>query len=421
MSNMMQKQILSALLDKYERSSFFRAQSTPTRRIMLKLYDGGDKSDFAYYDIEQPDQITSVNSAVIELQRSELLFFKWMGGETNHFIAGVWLNMEKLDAAYALAGRTPKGDVIDEILAEIANIRSQVTSEWFDAFLQEAHDLVSRKRSIVSLLPADKEERANLFRAILAINDMDSTEITERAFSLKCFGDSKKFERTVKTRIISILKKHLELDDDTRDEDVLRQVGIIKYPEQFEFCGNISFLFEREAVDFAPLRFGSSISISDLLRGTLTISPDVKRILTIENRANYIEYIRKSKADNEVVIYHAGQYSPHKKKFFLAIRQAMPKTCSWEHWGDIDFGGFSMLARLRREIEPTTSPFRMDIAELRKYDHLKAPITNTYADRLARLLQKSELSDCFACLEYMIANKVRLEQESMLTESSEKH
>ena len=420
MSSLIEKNVLSALLDKYEHSSFFREKTIPTRRIMLKFYDGSGKSDFPYYDIEQSERRVSVNRAVKELQNFGYLSFEWMKGEREHIIAKVWLNIDNIESAYQFAERKSKGDVIDEVLAEIANTRKQVASLWFCIFLQDAYDTVSRKRSIVSSIPDNKEERGNLFRAILAIDEMSGSELTERAFSLKYFGDSKKFERTVKTRIVSILKKYQECDDDTRDEDVLRQIGIIKYPEQFEFCGKINLSFGCGTVDFAPLCAGGSIYVSDLLKGELTISPDVKRILSIENRANYIEYIRKIKADDEVVLYHAGQYSPSKKKFFLAIHKAMPKGCSWLHWGDIDFGGFSMLARLRREIGSEIAPFRMNAPELIQYEYLAASVTNAYTEKLTGLVQKSELSDCHECIKYMIKNKVKLEQESMLTDSSEK-
>jgi hypothetical protein len=411
----MQKKILASLLDKYERSSFFTDKKQPTRRILLNFYDGG-KSDFPYYDIEQSERRISVNRAVTELSELDLLSFEWMKGERDHIIAKVWLNTDKLELAYEVAGRKSKSDVVDEICLEILDMHEQVSSLWFKNFFHDAYTVISQKRSIVSSIPTDATERNHLFKAICTIDKMTGPEITERVFSLQCFGDSKKFEKAIRSRIISILRKYLECDDDTRDEDILRQVGIVKYPEQFEFCGKVSLMIEDEVVDFAPLRFGGSLSISDLLRGNLVISPYVKRILSIENRANYIEYIQKSMAGDELVLYHAGQYSPSKRHFFLAISEKMPEGCIWAHWGDIDYGGFSMLARLRREIRKEIKPFRMNTFELVNYKHLTAPITEQYAEKLKLLTAKHELLDCYDCINYLIANKVRLEQESMLVE-----
>lgn len=415
MSSTIQKKILSTLLDKYERSSFFRDKKQPARRILLKFYDGG-KSDFPFYDIEQSERRISVNRAVTELAELNLLSFEWMKGELDHIIAKVWLNTDELEFAYEVAGRKSKSDVVDEICLEILDMHEQVSSPWFKNFFYDAYTVISQKRSIISSIPDDKTERKRLFKTICTIDKMAGLEITERVFSLQCFGDSKKFEKATRSRIISILRKYLECDDDTCDEDILRQVGIVKYPEQFEFSGQVSLAIEDKVVDFAPLHFGGSISISDLLRGNLVISPYVKRILSIENRANYIEYIQKSMADDELVLYHAGQYSPSKKHFFLAISEKMPEGCIWTHWGDIDYGGFSMLARLRREIRKEIKPFRMNTSELINYKHLTAPITEQYVEKLKLLTAKHELLDCYECIHYLIAHKIRLEQEAMLVE-----
>lgn len=415
MNDKIQKNILWALIDKYERSSLFIDEKQSTRRILLKFYDGG-KSDFPYYDIEQSERRISVNRAVLELAELNLISFEWMKGERDHIVAKVWLNIDKLQYAYEVADRKSKRDVVDEICLEILDMQEQVSSSWFKEFFSDAYTAVSQKCSVINSIPADKDERNYLFTAIREI-DKISSEVTERVFSLQCFGDSKKFERVARSRIISILRRYLECDDDTRDEEILRQIGIVKYPEQFEFCGKICLAIGAKLVDFTPLRFGSSINISDLSRGRLVILPYVKRILTIENRANYIEYIRKNMVDDELVLYHAGQYSPSKKQFFLAVAKKMPEDCIWEHWGDIDYGGFSMLARLRREIWQEVKPYRMNISELMKYKHLAAQITPQYAQKLKMLTTKQELLDCHDCLNYLITNKVRLEQESMLTES----
>jgi hypothetical protein len=45
MADAARERILHALLDRYERSSFFRERKEPTRRILMNLYNSG-KSDF---------------------------------------------------------------------------------------------------------------------------------------------------------------------------------------------------------------------------------------------------------------------------------------------------------------------------------------------------------------------------------------
>jgi hypothetical protein len=416
MSDRYQRQLISALLDKYERSSFFREGTQPTRRIMLKLYDGG-QTEFPQYDIEQFEKRAVINRAVLSLYEARLVSYQWMKGEENHIIAQVWLNFENRSSAYFLIGRQPKSDAMDAVCLELLDALDNVHSEWAKQFLSDAYDAISRKRSIGNRLPADKNERTDLIRAIYFINQMGEMEMLERVFSLQCFGDSKRFEKAVKSRLLGILSKYLDSEDDNTDEALLRQVGITKYPEQFEFCGQVSMLFNCGTVDFSHLMFGSVVNSADFQQGYLNVSPAIDRVLSIENRANYIEYIYKQKSDHELVIYHGGQFSPAKRKFLLAVAASMPDTSHWHHWGDIDYGGFSMLARLRREIKHDVIPYRMDKSELIRYSSLRASVPPKYVKKLCGLKRRSELGDCLPCIDYMIDNQVKLEQEAMLTDS----
>jgi hypothetical protein len=416
MSDKIQRQLLSALLDKYEHSSFFREGTQPTRRILLKLYDNG-QCDFPQYDIEQSEKRILVNRAVLAISEKGLVSYQWMKGEENHIISKVWLNFENLLMAYEFVGRKSKSDTIDDVCLEILDVLDNVNAEWARQYFQDLFDMISRKRDIGNRLPEDKNVREELFRAIQFIDGMGDCELLERVFSLQCFGDSKKFERTVKSRLLSVLRKYLDSDEDTKDEDLLKQVGIVKYPEQFEFCGNATLSFEHSMVDFSCLHYGSSVCLPDLVRGNFVIAPEVDHILSIENRANYIDYIYKRKTDNELVIYHGGQYSPSKKKFLQEVAKAISVDCCWFHWGDIDYGGFSMLARLRREIKEDVTPYRMNEQELNKYDNLAAHITHIYSEKLKCLMLRPELKDCLECIDYMVKNGKKLEQEAMLTDT----
>lgn len=411
----MKSMIINALLDKYERSTAFKSGEKPMRRIMLKLYSNG-VTEFKEYDIENHERRTLINQSVSELQANGIVDFKWAKGESNHFISEVWLVYEQLDEAYKSIGRTPKKDTVEDICTEIEKLQDYVHLDWQVSFLTDALDSIHRSKKIPSILPDDKVERNNLYKAIRFINKTGETEMTARVFSMSCFGDSKLFERTVKSKLLSILRKYDDFSEEATEEDVLRQVGIIKYPEQFDFCGNIQIYLDNKPIDYSPLNFGGSIFITDIKRGILIDINKISRIITIENRANYFSYITTERRDDELVVYHGGQYSPARKIFFLTMKKAMPRNCVWLHWGDIDFGGFRMLLRLRREISDAVVPYRMGVSDLQKYSEYTAGISNPYIDKLNTLLQMPELSDCHDCIHYMIDNKIKLEQEAMLAE-----
>jgi len=75
-----------------------------------------------------------------------------------------------------------------------------------------------------------------------------------------------------------------------------------------------------------------------------------------------------------------------------------------------------MLARLRREIVANIMPLCMSIDELKRYSGFAASVKSPYVKKLEELRLLPELSDCYDCIDYMIKNMVRLEQEAMLTD-----
>ena len=227
-----------------------------------------------------------------------------------------------------------------------------------------------------------------------------------RIFSEKCFGDSKAFETRMKPTLLSVMRKYVSRE--LTDAELLQMIGISRYPEPLELRGEIII----NGNDMRVFRNGFCIYSNDIESADIIIPKTVERILTIENRANFFAY---QNAENELVVYHGGQYSPAKRRLFEKLAAAIPADCQWYHWGDIDLGGFSMLLRVRTEILPTVQPYRMSVAELQTYQAYTQPFSKDYAEKLKKLKEQERLSDCLDCIDYMLNNKVRLEQEAMLT------
>ncbi|MCL2125720.1 MAG: DUF2220 domain-containing protein [Oscillospiraceae bacterium] len=411
MSTDYKKKILTLLVNWYEGSPAYVRGEPPSRRRIMRLYDNG-KTDFPLYDIENHIARKDINQAVFDMAEAGLVGYEWMRGQRNHIISGVWLRFEKIDSVYDLLERTPKGDEAEEAAAGLERLREMSAEQWVVDWADEKLADIRKKRSIGNALPTDASERGDLLKALSLLGG--ETEVLERVFSIRCFGDSKRFERTVKSRLIRIVKKYLAVEDNVTDEAALRLVGLSRYPEQFEFSGAVAISLPGGEIDYSPLPNGGALTNEDLSIGSLSIAPSIRRILSIENKANYVEYVRKGRSDEELVLFHGGQYSPAKRLFLQQIVAAMPDNCLFSHWGDIDFGGFSMLARLRREIFPDVRPYLMGKAELLKYADLCAKFDKGYADKLSGLLRQPELADCAECIEYMLEMGVRLEQEAML-------
>jgi hypothetical protein len=413
MENDYEKQILTVLLDWYEDSLAYMRGQKPTRRRNMRLYDDG-QTDFSVYNINDHIVRKDVNQAVLHLADKGFIEYQWMRGEQDHILAKLWLITDAIDHVYSWLGRKPKWDVAEDLLAQLTVILNQTKTDWARRWLADTIAVISKKHSIGTVLPESSAERDNLLKAVSYLTDNSEIETRERVFSMRCYGNSKYFENSIKARFVRILKKYLAQDECT-DEEALRSVGIVPYPEQFLFSGALSIILPQGTLDFTPLPFGGTLTIDDVKQGRILLNQNVRRVLSIENQANYVDYIHKSQKSDEFILFHGGQFSPAKRVFLQAIVSSLPKGCRFFHWGDIDYGGFRMLARLRREILPAVQPWRMDQKELIRYTQFTAGFSDMYKKRLVSLLDISELSDCFSCIEYMIKAGVRLEQEAMLT------
>ena len=406
------KQILSILIDWYENSPAHVRGEKPSRRRKMRLYDEG-QTDFLDYNIENHLTRNEINQAVLDLAEKKFIEYQWLRGQKNHIIAKLWLKADSIKNVYGFIGRRPRGDEVDELLSQLKSFREEINTQWALNWLDNTIAVISHKRNIGSAMPELPAERDDLLKAVFYLSANTEIEILERVFSMQCYGNSKHFERTIKKHLVRILKKYL-IQNDCSDEEALHYARIVKYPEQFTFSGNLSITLPKGTVDFSFLPFGGTLTIDDVKQGNIRIEQNVKRVLSIENRANYIDYIHKSKKDDELVIFHGGHFSPAKLIFLRSIVSSLPQECGFFHWGDIDYGGFLMLARLRREIFAEVKPWKMGKDDLIKFSNFTINFTETYREKLASLLEIKELIDCYPCIKYMLELCIRLEQEAML-------
>lgn len=399
--------ILNRLIDKYERTTAFKNDTVPDKRIILNLY-GKSKSDLPEYDIDNNFVRTEINKSIIYLYAQDLIYFEYFRGEENHIIQRVWLNFEKMEDVYRAIGRKSAKEIIMSVIKELQREIENTDCDWIVQFYIDTCEYIKSHYKIGNGLSEVKSRREDLYKVLRFINQNSATSMTERVFSERCFGDSKYFEKNLKNSLLSIMRRYISKD--LMDTELLQVIGISKYPEQLEIRGSIII----NSSDMGKLKSGFSVYSNEVKSLEIEIPETITRIVTIENRANYFAYALKQESD-ELVIYHGGHYSPAKKELFLKIKDVIPEKCIWYHWGDIDLGGFSMLLRLRKEIDDSIQLYRMSKSELEKYSDFTLPFNNEYAEKLKKLSYSWLLSDCHECIDYMLENKIKLEQEAMLT------
>jgi hypothetical protein len=455
------KLILGRLLDKYEKSKSF-TDETSNRRILLKM---GDR-DLPEYDVEKPLVRETFNSVVKELAGKELVGFEWLKYETGNIIDKVWLLAGNVEEAYLEISRKPKRDVLDVLLqyadrlsGKIAQrnkrvmqgnegviqenaggtpenkdinagkcIRSFDDAEevdsgteilgWMEHFLNDVRRNIENRSTVSGLLPDDEEQAFAVLRVFEEIIGLEGGEFLERAFSLRCFGDSKYFEKKVKSRVAGIIRRYFNKPEESvemTDDEILAQTGILQSPELIEFKGGLVGEINGRSIDFSVFVYGASIN-SDTVRGLkINGMGQVKRILFIENKANYLDFTSKNADPTLMTVFHGGFYSPLKSLFLKKLSDAATDLgVDFYHWSDIDLGGFLIFNRLKINIIPGLKPYLMDVEALKSRARHAVPIDKKYADKIERLLDDPEFAEFRGVMEYMLEYRIKLEQEAFL-------
>jgi len=405
--------ILTRLLDKYEKSKFYLDKNKLNRRILLKL----NSSEFPEYDIENTEVKEHINSVIDELYRNGFIEYEWLKHEENNIIDKIWPVIDRIDEIYKDTERVPKKTKVNNVIIMLKEARENISELWIRKFLEDTELSIESKRSITPFLPDDLEIIKALLVSLKVIDNKGDEEYLERVFSLKCFNDSKFFEKNLKKRLIDIIKKYFSSEDAEgyTDEEILAQINIVKAPEQIDFCGNVTGIIEGRQINFSLFKKGITINSPTARELELIEVTSTDRILFIENKANYIDYILKKREKNELVIFHGGFYSPLKGLFFKKIYDACAgQNVEFYHWGDIDAGGFKMFTRLKSNIIGELKPYLMDREAFISKRNYWMTFDKNYGCSLKEMLKKEEFREFHNVIELMVQEKARLEQEAFL-------
>ncbi|HBQ64037.1 MAG TPA: hypothetical protein DD727_03765 [Clostridiales bacterium] len=433
--------ILSRLLDKYEHSKSFREPGSPTSRRIF-LHPG--RSDFPEYDIEKPGVRETANSVILELAASGLAGFSWLRFEEGNIIDRIWLLPHSLGEAYRAVSRKPRHQVLASLAEQVAALNAALKTglskdvppdNWISRFLQDVSETMQNKGSVSGCLPRDEEQARAILTALAGIHEIfhsGSGEGLERVFSNRWYGDSKYFEKNVRARLVRILKDYATAEgSEMAESDLLSLAGLYSSPATVEFKGAFQGLLAGKPVDFSLFPHGVLLNAPTVRDLQITSLGPVKKVLFIENKANYTDWIIKNTDETLLTLFHGGFYSPLKGMFFQKIHDAAAGRCDcgrrisgqephieFLHWGDIDLGGFLMFQRLKAQIAGCLKPFRMDVETYRPLQHSGSMFDARYARKLDLLLQDSAYAEFHDLIRLMLASGIRLEQEALLWANS---
>ena len=137
----------------------------------------------------------------------------------------IWLNIDNVEKAYLEVDRIGIKKTNDNLINLLEN--SLFKNTWLENFRLDMINYLNTKHKPNNLLPS---EYAKDIISVLKTIDNNEQNL-KRVLSIKCFGDSKYFEKNIEHFIVRIVKKYF-IDIEDREEytndDILLEVRNFK-------------------------------------------------------------------------------------------------------------------------------------------------------------------------------------------------
>lgn len=406
-------EIINLLLDRYERSGHCLPGKSSNRRVALAMSRG----EYPPYRENDPSNI-EVNHIIESLSKEGLVSYTWRKGYEGWLLDKVYLNLEELPSAYVKAGRVPLSETASGLRQLIQQYASQIKTPWKLQFLEDELSKLEKN------LRPSRHLDSNNTEAVLKI--LEYTEYGPnlmRVISANCFHDSKYLERNLLSNLTSIAKAYepeLIAFRDAGEElltqsVILEQIGILTYPEIFEFCGAARLALSNSVLDISPFHKGFCLQSENMNYISGLSFHRIKKVLFIENRTNYRDFLRQGFPNDWLIVWHGGFYSPTKKRLFQLFSDHLPASVEVRFWGDIDLGGFLMFTRLKQEIFHDLIPYRMGLEDYNQYKLYGLERKSSYLTLLQQHMKQKRFDAVFMPVaEEILRSKVTIEQEIMV-------
>lgn len=410
------QQILNHLIDKYEKSKHLLQPGISRRRVMLRT----EHNELPEYNYEDSRIRDAYNLAAKELEEENLIELEWLQGRQVMMVIALNLESDSLLRAYRLVDRLHPRELAQKVTEMTSQALSQTHTPWISRWRDEICAEAEKTFRVPTCCRHDFALFQDLLIALKEYDAIPTDGITKRAFSIRCFQDSKYFERSVENEFLRVAVKM----DDTLGErclletlsarDQLSYLGIYARAELYEMAGPCALFTDAGTIDYNSAEpYGLAIP------GTLVsriVGVDLSKVATItfiENKTNYDEYLLREKCQNELVVYQGGFLSPQQCRLVGKLVQDVSPDAKVFLWSDIDMGGFLMFEQLQSLI-PKLKPLRMaaeDVERLHRYGlERKTP----YLSSLKEALETHRFPLFEEAIRSILQYKVTIEQETFL-------
>lgn len=408
--------IIEKLLDSYERSSLYKENNKVNVSIVLNVTE---KSLPEYFN-QNTETYLEIHTAVEMLERENLADVVWRDDHKGHILRKIVLNCNNLKKAYEYVSRSDKKILCRDTVKIIESIIGCCGTPVTRAFSDYLIDRLDKGKSIKEYGDIySPDGLSKLIQVVKAIEEF-SGEIYLREFSVKAAGDSKSVE-SMKGTITKVFRRFSDgrFSSETFEE-IMAEYGIYSTPNYVYFKGCGMFCIGKNAgtIDLSNMNQGIGISGEDMETLIPVNLSEVKRVVTIENLTSFFSF-----SEPECLIVYLGGYHNRIRRKMLSIIFTHLPHVTYEHFGDIDAGGFEIFFDLRNKTGIDFRPYKMDSFTLKEHFESGKRLTESDVKRLETMKEKIIQNDSryiinqnsgeeiVECIEKMLENNLKLEQE----------
>ncbi|BCZ45822.1 hypothetical protein psyc5s11_18890 [Clostridium gelidum] len=382
--------LLDKLIDSYESSKIYKGEITRDNKIYFKFNNKNLKEYFDEYNYKYKEEI---DIACEQLEKENFIKIHRTEGYNSHIIDKVQLLESSVEGIYKYLKRKEKKHKEKDLITLLKQYSER--DDLLGRFTLFAEEKIEKNLSIKKYLDIENIEQCN--DILKGIDNVlrEENEIFKRNFSIKVYGDSKKYAH-IESRVIKIIKDF--------SEDEIPTYNIIDNYTYVYFKGNIDLKLKN-----------SNISANDFIGGIAISSKDIENIneikvcsdklVTIENLTSFNNYNEECG-----VIYLGGYHNKVRQKFLSKIYEQNPNI-NYYHFGDIDAGGFKILVHLINKTKIQFKALNMDSETLLQNIDYAKPLTTNDIIEINRLLENDEYKEYSDVLSMMLKLNKKLEQE----------
>lgn len=389
------KVIIDSLLKKY--NNRYAKNINTNRRIILKPAEV--YNDYAKNNAEISEK-QCLNEAVSELLGMGFITVDYL--KFSDDIEKIYLIEEKLDAIYEYLkgeyGIIPQSTIAKQI-HEIVK-KYICTGEIVQKYCESI--LMQMEAPRCSLVPERIEANLKMFSFL----EKNRENLYVREASMLVYGDSKWFENNNYEEVCTFLRTATGMirEESERNDAILGSFHIAPAEQEIFIKGDWKVEWEQYVLEISKLQGGIAIASGDI-QNIKCITVNAAAVMTIENKTSY----QRLKGCKAAMMYLGGFANRHQIDFLKKVILDNPDV-KYQHFGDIDIGGFLIHKQLCRETSKNFELYCMDIHQLEDihFSNCLRNLTDNDISRLETLVEDAAYSEI---LKYMKEHNVKLEQE----------